>query len=168
MKKFAEIDKKKMLVIVGLFALVVVAAVVNYAITAPPGNESAHVEVATTPEMPMEDAFATFKQERTTQREQEISYIDSVISSAETDEAVKNDAQTTKLQIVGRMEKELNTEGLIKTKMGFECVASVTDDNVNIVVDATELTQAQVAQIVEIVKSETDIAPQNIKVMPKS
>ncbi len=166
--KFKNIDKKKAGIVGGLFVMVVVAAVVNYNLTVPPLEIPEPVEVSGEPAVQAEDAFEVFKLERSEQREQEIGYIDSVISSGETEDTVKSDAQSAKLEIVERMDKELTAEGVIKTKLGMQCVVSVAQDNVNIVVDSAELAEAQVAQIVEIVVSETGVSPQNIKVMPNS
>ena len=65
------------------------------------------------------------------------------------------------------MESELLTEGVIKTKLGVNAVVTVKEGAVNVVVDKTELSDSEVAQIADIVMSQTDESASNIKIMPK-
>ena len=57
-------------------------------------------------------------------------------------------------------------EGLIKAK-GFEdCVVTISDTDVNAVVKGGELTETEVAQIVEIIQSQLNTRLENIKIIP--
>ena len=103
---------KRALLLTGLFLAVFAAGYANYAITAvkktgdtagsQPGN-----------------AFSVFKEERETTRQQELRYIESVVESAETDDATKASAQAQKLSLTANMENELVSEGLIQTGLGM-------------------------------------------------
>lgn len=64
------------------------------------------------------------------------------------------------------MEKELTSEGLISTKLGLNAVVTVKEGAVNVVVDKEELTSEEVAQIAEILKTETGESAGAIKIMP--
>lgn len=110
--------------------------------------------------------FQTYRADRESTRDQEMLYYDAIISSeSSSEEAIKN-AENAKLELINQMEQELVVEGLIKSK-GFEdCVVTITDSNVNAVVKATELTSAEVAQIVDIIQSQLSTSIENIKIIP--
>ena len=161
---------KRTLLLCSLLLAVVGAGYANYVITS--GGFGAEItptaqQQTAQKEEEGQDVFAAFKEERETTRTQEMSYIDSVISSAETDEKTKNEAQSQKLSLAANMESELLTEGVIKTKLGVNAVVTVKEGAVNVVVDKTELSDSEVAQIADIVMSQTDEAASNIKIMPK-
>ena len=86
-------------------------------------------------------------------------YLDEVIAASASDDETLADAQGQKLTLVENMEKEFTVESLIKAK-GFED-AAVTFHAVK----ADELSDKQVAQILEITKKETGEPAENIKVM---
>jgi len=66
------------------------------------------------------------------------------------------------------MEQELQCEGIIKTKLNLDTVVTVNDGSVNVVVKKSELKDDEVTQIVDIVKTQTGQAAQNIKIMPQA
>lgn len=69
--------------------------------------------------------------------------------------------------LAGNIEKENNIETLLKAK-GFEkAVAIIGDKGISIVVSSEGLTSAQTLQIQDIVVSETSIALNDIKIIPK-
>ena len=90
------------------------------------------------------------------------------MTSAEVDEATKSKAQDQKLELVANMESELLSEGLIETKLGVSAVVAISGESVSVVVDKETLTDAEVTQIAEIIKTQTDKASENIKIMPKA
>ena len=59
-------------------------------------------------------------------------------------------------------EKEAAAEILLEAKGFADVVVSINADAVDVVVNATELTDAQRAQIEDIVKRKTEIAAENI------
>ncbi len=161
---------KKALLLCGLFLAVIAAGYANYAITAKRADEAGGMEQvsAEVSEGETTDVFATFKSERETSRANELSYIESVVTSAEVDEATKSKAQDQKLELVANMESELLSEGLIETKLGVSAVVAISGESVSVVVDKETLTDAEVTQIAEIIKTQTDKASENIKIMPKA
>lgn len=172
-----KIKNKKAIILCGLFVAVLAVGYANYMLTtgaAGAGGTKAGdgVEISATADgtggTDAADAFSEYKEKRTATRAQEMSYIDAVVTSAETDDQTKAEAQKQKLALAANMETELVTEGIIKTKMGVDSVVTVQEGSVNVVVNQSELTDSEVAQIVEIMKSETGEDPTNIKIMPKS
>lgn len=112
--------------------------------------------------------FATYREDRQSTRDQELLYYDAIITSeASTSEAIK-EAESKKMAIVAQMETELIMEGLIKAK-GFEdCIVTNVNPNVKIVVKCANatLTSSEVAQIVSIVKDQTNASIDNIQITP--
>ena len=81
------------------------------------------------------NAFSVFKEERETTRQQELRYIESVVESAETDDATKASAQAQKLSLTANMENELVSE----TGHGMEAVVKINEGAVNVEVDKQKL-----------------------------
>ena len=63
-------------------------------------------------------------------------------------------------------EQELAIETLMASKGFSESVVNLTEDSADIVVNAEELTDANRAQIEDIVTRKTEIAPENIVITP--
>ncbi len=63
-------------------------------------------------------------------------------------------------------EKETATENLLAAK-GFDSViVSIVEDSVDVIVDAAELNEQQIAQIADIVKRKTEVSPDKIVISP--
>ena len=85
-----------------------------------------------------------------------------IINSSTLSDEQKQSAVDNMIEMTGVAEKETAAEILLEAK-GFEdVVVSITDDGVDVVVNATELTDAQRAQIEDIVKRKTEINAENI------
>ena len=163
-----EFKHKKVLVICALVLMVVAVGYANYRLTSGGLSPSSQdTQTASADESDSVDVFAAYRDERTTARAQEISYIDSVVTSAETDQTTKNQAQEQKLELIANMENELTIEGVITTKLNTDAVVTVKDGAVNVVVAKESLTDDEVSQIAEIVKTQTGESAQNIKIMPQ-
>ena len=69
--------------------------------------------------------------------------------------------------IVSEMTKEANAEALIKAK-GFEdCIVVISDASANVIVKSSGLSEAEVAQILDAVYTETGVTPDKIKIIEK-
>ena len=91
-----------------------------------------------------------------------------VINNANIDDSQKQDAVSIMTSMAQLAEQEAAAELLLNAK-GFEdCVVSITDGSVDVVVNEVELSDAQRAQIEDIVKRKTDISGENIIITPKS
>ena len=110
--------------------------------------------------------FTTYRTDRQDTRNQEIVYLDAIISSASSSAEAKTAAETKKQELVAQMESELILEGLIKAK-GFEdAIVSTSSSNINVIVKSAELQESEVAQIVEIIQGQTNYNLDNIKIIP--
>ena len=70
------------------------------------------------------------------------------------------------LQIQQRIEKETAAESMIEAKGFKEVYVRIDDDTVDVVVDKAELTDAEVAQIEDIVKRKTGVSADKIRITP--
>ena len=85
-----------------------------------------------------------------------------IINSSNLSDEQKQSAVDSMIQMTGIAEKETAAEILLEAK-GFEdVVVSISDSGVDVVVNAIELTDAQRAQIEDIVKRKTEISAENI------
>lgn len=85
-----------------------------------------------------------------------------IINSSNLSDEQKQSAVDSMIQMTGIAEKETAAEILLEAK-GFEdVVVSISDSGVDVVVNAIELTDAQRAQIEDIVKRKTEVSAENI------
>ncbi len=153
------LTKKKKIIILSVMAvLLVVTGYLNIALNRGVVETGGNVTTA--------NFFSTYRSDRESVRSEEIKYYDAIIASAESSAEAKASAETKKADLIKAMETELVTEGLIKAK-GFEdVIVTSTTSNVKVVVKSAELTKSQVAQIVDIVKEQTGLAIDYIKIIP--
>ena len=110
--------------------------------------------------------FATMQVSRKRARDEALEVLQSVVDSADADEAVKAQALTDINRLALEMAAESNIETLVMAK-GFEdCVAVINGDMATIVVKAKgdSLLANEIAQINEIVYEQAQIEPVNIKI----
>ena len=85
-----------------------------------------------------------------------------IINSTGLTDVQKQEAVDSMVEMTEIAEKEAAAEILLEAKGFSDVVVSINDNAVDVVVNAAELTDAQRAQIEDIVKRKTDIAPENI------
>lgn len=108
--------------------------------------------------------FTSYRNDRSSTRDQEILYYDAIIDNASSTEAAIDAAQEAKLSLVSKMEKELAVEGLVKAQGFSDCVISIANTKVNVVVQTKTLNENEVAQITTIVKEQLGTELKNIVV----
>lgn len=167
--------KQRIIVLGGLVALLIAAPILNYVFNTSknktpaaannnPASTAAsalQTEAATTGNF-----FTDYVAERDNSRTDEVKYLDSIISNKSTDAATLKTAQQEKSGIALAMEKELAIESVLKAK-GFDRVAAVYEPgSVNIIVGKSTLTDAEVAQILDVAESETGEKADAIRIIP--
>ncbi len=150
--------KKKIIVLIGMVCLLVVSGYLNIVL-----NNKA---VSTSGQVATSNIFDSYRSDRLTTRNQEISYYDAIIASASTSTDAKTVAETKRQAILDFMDNEMVAEGLIKAK-GFED-AFITSSNslISVVVKSAELTKSEVAQIYTIVKEQLNGNISNVEIIP--
>lgn len=152
---------KKIIIMSGLVLLLAVTAVFNFVLAgaaSDPGDD-----VATTA-----NYFTTYRTERNTTRNEELLQLDSILESTEAGSEAYNEAMALKLEIVGMMERELLLETYIKSIGYADAVVSIglDSDNVNVFVNATELSYNDFLTIYNILTEEAGCDPANVNIMP--
>ena len=89
-----------------------------------------------------------------------------IIDNAGLDEASKQAAINEMINITKTAEKEMAAELLLEAKGYGECIVTIVDDGVDVVVNLNELSDTQRAQIEDIVKRKTDCSAENIVISP--
>lgn len=85
-----------------------------------------------------------------------------IINSTSVSEEQKQSAIEGMIQLTDIAEKETAAEILLEAKGFTDVVVSISDSGVDVVVNAETLTDAQCAQIEDIVTRKTGTAPENI------
>ncbi|WP_026475871.1 SpoIIIAH-like family protein [Alkaliphilus transvaalensis] len=111
--------------------------------------------------------FIESKLERDKRRSEMISYLNDIVDNQHTAEDLRSQAQNMKIQVVTNTEKEMMIENMITAKGFNDAIVYLTDQSINIVVHSEGLNEKEVAQIVDIVRRETDITMDNIIIMNK-
>ena len=111
--------------------------------------------------------FSATQVSRQRARDEALEVLQSVVDSAEADEATKTGALLEISELAKEMEAEANIEAMVLAK-GFEqCVAILNGENCSVVVNGAELQQNQISQINEIVYEQAGILPANIRIIAK-
>jgi len=152
--------KKKIIILSTMVALLVLTGFLNLTLnqqaTATTGGE----ETSTA------SFFETYRVDREAARDQQALYYQAILDSANSSASAKTEAETSLAELAAKEEQELVLEGYILAK-GFEdVVVSFTENYVNVMVKATELSEAEVAQIVQVVQEQTSKSIDNIKIIP--
>lgn len=110
------------------------------------------------------DFFNDFRAERSEIRAQEIDYLRSIINSEKADKETLADAETRLMELVGKMEKEFSIESQIRGKGFLDAAATYQGNSITVVIDGDELTDEEVAKILDIVMTETGLPASAIKI----
>ena len=110
--------------------------------------------------------FASYRNDRSSTRDQEILYYDAIIDSTSSTEAAVKAAEQAKLDLISTMEKELAVEVLIKAQGFSDCVIAISDTKVNVVVKGASINENEAAQISTIVREQLGTELKNIIIIP--
>lgn len=143
-----------------------------------PGTEEAAVETAVQPEgedIPGEAVFtntvsvtslaeANLLKEQT--RAQNKAALMDIINNENISDAAKQEAVNSMIALTDIAQKECETLVMLEAKGFPEAVVSINGDSVDVCIGMNQLTQAQIAQIEDIVKRKTGIPAENIIISP--
>ena len=113
-----------------------------------------------------ETTVAQAKVSREQVRAQNKETLQAVIDNTNLSDAEKQSAVDQLVKMTEIAEQEVAIETLMASKGFSESVVSLTEDSADVVVQAEELTDANRAQIEDIVTRQTEIAPENIVITP--
>jgi len=72
------------------------------------------------------------------------------------------------LPYIDKVKKETNIETMILAKGFSQCIAVISNENCNVIVESDGLEPGEVAQITEIVYEQAGIHPANLKIVEKN
>ncbi len=156
------LSKKKKIIIVSCFTVLLVGAGILNLIL----NNTLLSDTDNTTTVTNANFFSTYRLDRTDTRNQEMLYLDAIIASDSASSEAKATAEQKKQELIATMETELALEGLIKAKGFNDAVVSTSSSAINVIVKSAELTTDEVAQIVDIIQTQTEYSIDNIKIIP--
>lgn len=112
--------------------------------------------------------FSEYRLERDKNRSKEVEMWQDIINSEKAEENFKSMAQQELVKIVALTEKEMIIENLIVARGFNDALVFLTDESATAIVEAKELTSANVAQIQDIIVRKTKLDAKNIKIMKKN
>lgn len=89
-----------------------------------------------------------------------------IVNNENVSEAQKEEAVNSIVNLTDIAEMESATEILLEAKGFTEVVVSIVDGNADVIVNADDLTEQQIAQIQDIVKRKTEFSAENIVISP--
>jgi len=153
--------KKKIIIMSSLVLLLAITAVLNVLLVS--RRTEAQADAVQTA-----NYFTSFRDERSSKRNQEILEINSVLELYEEGSEKYENAAAMKLKLVGIMENELVIETMIKS-LGFsDAVVSIgmDSDNVNVFINTNELDTSAALSIYNLLRNELGVPCTNIIIMP--
>lgn len=164
--KMSASNRKKIFVICAMVVLLVVAAYLNVLLSQ--RNKQADTNLQSDSNVSTATVFSAMKSDRDTVRAQTYSYLDSIINSDASSTEAKSAAEEKKLAMLEYSSEEVVLENLIKARGFSDVCVTMSTNNVNVLVQDTDLTAAEVAQILYIVTEETGVPATEVIIVPKS
>ena len=153
--------KKKIIVLVSMVALLVLTGCLNYFLNRPKSSEADSNGTTM-----YTDYFTSSRNDREQARNQTVMEYNAIIKSESASAEAKANAEKELAQLVAGMETEQRLETLIKA-LGYEaCLGSVGAQNINVILKSEKLTDQEVAQILDIIMTETDKTAANVRIKP--
>ena len=112
--------------------------------------------------------FVEYRLSRDKMRAGLIDKLNDIVNNEKTKAETRDEAQKEIMRIGNISENELYIEGLIKAKGFDDALVFLKEDSAKVVVSAKELTEQDVVKILEIIKSETNLDSDKIKIMKKA
>ncbi len=165
-KKQLSSNAKKVIILCSMVALLVLTGVLNFALNSDWFSKTGDGGDQLTGGDVVETFFSTYRTSRETARAEEMSYYDAIIASETSSEEAKATAETMRQDLLNNIEAELVIESLIKAKGFDDAVVTMSTNNVNVIVNKSELESQEVAQILNVILKETDYTASEVVVVP--
>lgn len=110
--------------------------------------------------------IASAKNDKAQTRAQNEAMLQEIIDNASLSDEEKQQAVSKMVTIASNSELETAAETLLQAKGFTNVMVSITDDSADVVVEAKELSETQVAQIADIIKRKTGISNDKIVITP--
>ncbi len=108
--------------------------------------------------------FVQVKLEREQARSKQKEILDEMINNKNLNDSKRSECADQKIEIQKRIEKETAAESMIESKGFSEVYVRIDDETVDVVVNKEALSQAEIAQIEDIVKRKTGMSASKIRI----
>ena len=154
--------KKKVIVLVSMLILLVVTGFLNIMLNSTTENVSTNLES----DYSSSSFFSTCRTDRINTRNESIEYYKEILNNETSTQEAKANAEAQIKEIANGMTMEVTMEGLIKAKGFSEALVNYSSTYINVILQSAELTESEVAQVVEIIQSQVDRDIDYIKIIP--
>ncbi len=110
--------------------------------------------------------FVQAKLDREQARAKQKDILTEMINNNNVEQEKKSECANAMIEIQQRIEKETAAEAMIEAKGFDEVYVRIDDDTVDVVVNKEKLTEAEIAQIEDIVKRKTGVSADKIRINP--
>lgn len=110
--------------------------------------------------------FVQAKLEREQSRAKQKDILTEMLNNSNVEQTQKAECADAMLKIQQRIEKETAAEAMIEAKGFNEVYVRIDDDTVDVVVNKESLSEAEIAQIEDIVKRKTGVSADKIRISP--
>jgi len=136
----------------------------DFAVNLNDAGESSNQSTSNT----VEQYFAAMTLSRQQARDEAMEVLLAVAESTTALDEAKEAALGDINKLAAEIETESNIETLVLSKGFAQCIAVISGDSCNIIVESSGLLPTEVAQISEIVYEQSGIVPANLKIIEKS
>ena len=155
--------KKKIIVLVSMIVLLVVTGFLNIMLNNSTEDVSTNLN---SDSYSSYSFFATCRADRTNTRNESIEYYTEILNNESSSLEAKTNAETQIAELSSNMRMEVTMEGLIMAKGFSEALVNYSSTYINVLVQSKELTESEVAQIVDVIQSQVDRDIDYIKIIP--
>lgn len=110
--------------------------------------------------------FIQAKLDREQARAKQKDILTEMINNNNVEQEKKSECANTMIEIQQRIEKETAAEAMIESKGFDEVYVRIDDETVDVVVNKEKLTDAEIAQIEDIIKRKTGVSADKIRINP--
>ncbi len=110
--------------------------------------------------------FIQAKLDREQARAKQKDILTEMINNDNIEQAKKSECANAMIEIQERIEKETAAEAMIESKGFDEVYVRIDDDTVDVVVNKEKLSDAEIAQIEDIIKRKTGVSADKIRINP--
>ena len=155
--------KKKIIVIVSMLVLLFVTGFLNVMLNNSTEDVSSNLDNQTYSSYSF---FTTCRADRTNTRNESIDYYKEILNNESSSLEAKANAETQIAMLTENMKMEVTMEGLIMAKGFSEALVNYSSTYINVLVQSKELTESEVAQIVDVIQSQVERDIDYIKIIP--
>lgn len=112
-----------------------------------------------------DEYFASAKLSRDSSYDQAVATLKEIVNSSKVDDDSVKTASDTIAQMSKRKVEQSNIENLVAAKTGSKCIAVISDNGVEVIIDKAVITEDTILQIKEIVMNNTEISQEKISII---